>query len=135
MSRRRAAALAALAVAAGLAGCGTETEDLMAVAVTGGPAKVRERIRVTNDGRASCGGELRQIASQTLLDAREAKRDLRPLARRGASFPSSRRDARQYVFRSFDGTVRWTEGAPGPTALGRATLLVLRLERQLCRRG
>jgi hypothetical protein len=135
MSRSRAAAAAALAVAAALAGCGTETEDLMAVAVTGGPAKVRERIRVTNDGRASCGGELRQIPSQTLLDAREVKRDLRPLARRGASFPSSRRDTRQYVFRSFDGTVRWTEGAPGPPALGRATLLALRLERELCRRG
>jgi len=135
MSRRRAAAApVALAVVAWLAGCGTATEDLMAIEVTGGPAHVHERIRVTDDGRASCGGPLHQISSQLLLDARETKRGLRPFARNGASFPSARAGARQYVFRSFDGTVRFTEGAPGPAALGRATLLALRLERELCRR-
>ena len=133
MSGPRAAALAALAAAAVLSGCGTATEDLLAIDVTGGPAHVRERIRVTDDGRASCGGSLRSIPSQTVLDAREAKRALRPLARRGASFLSSRPDARQYVVRSFDGTVRFGEGAPGPRALGRITLLALQLERELCR--
>ena len=133
MSRARAAAAAALALAAALTGCGTATEDLMAVEVTGGPAHVRERLRVTDDGRASCGGQLQQIPSQTLLDAREVKRSLRPLARRGASFTTARRGARQYVFRSFDGTIRWTEGAPGPPSLGSAVLLTLRLERELCR--
>jgi hypothetical protein len=135
MRIRSAAALAALAVAAAVAGCGAATEDLMALDVTGGPASVHERIRVTNDGRGSCGGELRQIPSQMLLDARGVKRALRPLARRGASFASARPGARRYVFRSFDGTVRWTEGAAGPRPLGRATLLALRLERELCRRA
>ena len=135
MSRRRAAAAAApVALVAWLAGCGTATEDLMAIEVTGGPAHVHERIRVTDDGRGSCGGPLHQISSQLLLDARETKRRLRPFARNGASFPSARAGARQYVFRSFDGTVRFTEGASGPAALGRATLLALRLERELCRR-
>ena len=135
MSRRRAAAAAApVALVAWLAGCGTATEDLMAIEVTGGPAHVHERIRVTDDGRASCGGPLHQISSQVLLDARETKRRLRPFARNGASFLSARAGARQYVFRSFDGTVRFTEGASGPAALGRATLLALRLERELCRR-
>jgi hypothetical protein len=124
---------AALAVA--LAGCGAGTEDLMAIEVTGGFAGVHEQLRVTNDGRASCGGDLRAIPNQTLLDARGVKRSLRPLARRGASFTSERPDARHYEFRSFDGTVRWREGAPGPPAIGRATLLALRLERELCRRG
>jgi hypothetical protein len=133
MRRRRAAAVAAVGVAVGLAGCGTTTEDLIAVDVSGGLARVHEHIRVTNDGRASCGGELRQIPSQMLLDAREVKRDLRPLARRGASFPPSRAGTRRYVFRSFDGTVRFAEGAPGPPALARAALITLRLERGLCR--
>ena len=67
-----------------------------------------------------------------LLDAREAKRLLRPYARNGASFLTARRDARQYVVRSFDGTVRFSEGAPGPVALGRVTLLTLHLERAVC---
>ena len=115
-----------------LSGCGTATEDLMAIEVTGGPAHVHERIRVTDDGRASCGGPLRQIPSQLLLNAREAKRLLRPYARNGASFRTARRTLRQYVVRSFDGTVRFSEGAPGPAAPGRVTLLTLRLERVVC---
>ena len=132
-SRRAAGAPAALALVAWLAGCGTATEDLMAIEVSGGPAHVHERIRVTDDGRASCGGPLHQISSQLLLDARETKRQLRPFARNGASFPSARAGTRRYVVRSFDGTVRFAEDAPGPEVLGRATLLTLRLERQLCR--
>jgi len=127
-----AVAAAALLAMAWLTGCGTATEDLMAIDVTGGPANVHERIRVTDDGRASCGGPLRQIPSQLLLDAREAKRLLRPYARNGASFRTARRTVRQYVVRSFDGTVRFSEGAPGPAALGRVTLLTLRLERVVC---
>jgi hypothetical protein len=68
-----------------------------------------------------------------LLDARGVKRALRPLARRGAAFAGARADRSSYVFRSFDGVVRWTEGVRGPRALGRAALLELRLERRLCR--
>jgi hypothetical protein len=136
MTVRLAAAAAAASVLVALpTGCGTATEDLMAIEVTGGPAHVRERIRVTDDGRASCGGALRPISSQMLLDAREVKRELRPSARSGASFTSPRSGARQYLVRSFDGTVRFSEGAPGPPALGRATLLALQLERELCRPG
>ena len=130
---RGVVAAAAVLTVGWLTSCGTATEDLMAIDVTGGPAHVHERIRVTDDGRASCGGPLRQIPSQMLLDAREAKRLLRPYARNGASFLTARRDVRQYVVRSFDGTVRFSEGAPGPVALGRVTLLTLHLERAVCR--
>jgi hypothetical protein len=126
-------ALAAAGVAAALAGCGTATEDLLAFDRSYPVTGVHVRIRVTNDGRGSCGaGPLHQLTSQTLLDARGVKRALRPLARRGASFTQAGSPRRSYVFRSFDGTVRWTEGL-GPRALGRATLLELRLERGLCR--
>jgi hypothetical protein len=131
---RRLAALTAAAAAVALAGCGTATEDLMVIERSYPVTGVHVRIRVTDDGRAACGaGPLHPLPSQTVLDARGVKRALRPLARRGAHFtlPGSRR--RSYVFRSFDGTVRWTEGAGGPQALGRATLLELRLERRLCR--
>src|SRR5919197_33450 len=104
MTRHRlAAAPAALLALAWLAGCGTATEDLMAIEVTGGPSQVHERIRLTDDGRASCGGPLRQISSQLLLDARETKRLLRPYARNGASFLAAGSGRRQYVVRSFDG--------------------------------
>ncbi|HEX8075795.1 MAG TPA: hypothetical protein VF545_12540 [Thermoleophilaceae bacterium] len=135
-ARRAAAAAAALAVAAALAaaGCGSSAGDLIAIEVSGGPARVNERIRVTDDGRAGCGdGRLRALASQQVLDARQVKRALKPLAKRGASYGSHRPGRRRYVARSVDGSVSWTEGAPGPPALARATLLALRLERRLCR--
>ena len=130
------ALVAGLALAAAVVGCGTATTtDLMAIEVTGGPATADRRIRVTDDGRASCGaGELQAVPSQTVLDARGVKRSLRPLAKRGASFRAGVAGGRSYVFRSFDGVVRWTEGADGPPALGRAALFTLRLERLLCRR-
>jgi hypothetical protein len=123
-------AIAAVAGAIALAGCGTAAEDLMAINVTGGRVPTTERIRVTNDGRASCGGPLQPIPSGMLLDAREVKRDLRPLARRGARFPGPGGE-RHYLFRSFDGTVQWTESARRP-ALGHATAFTLRLTRALC---
>lgn len=131
---RLVAGLAAAAAAAvAVAGCGTQTEDLLAFERDYPVTGVHVRIRVTNDGRGSCGaGELQPLTSQALLDAREVKRSLRPLARRGASFTTAGSQRRSYVFRSFDGTVRWTEGR-GPPVLGRATLLELRLERGLCR--
>ncbi|MEA2374651.1 MAG: hypothetical protein QOD53_1114 [Thermoleophilaceae bacterium] len=133
--RRACAAVAAAACALPAAGCGSSSGDLLAIAVSGGPGNARERIRVTDDGRASCGGALRQLQSQQLLDAREIKRKLKPYAKSGESFRSARAGARQYLARSVDGSVSWTEGAPGPAALGAATLFALRLERELCRGG
>ena len=125
---------AGTAAAAFAAGCGGTAGDLMAIEVSGGPVGGKERIRVTDDGRASCnGGSLQPISNQQLLDAREDKRQLKPLAARGATFPSAISGARRYLFRSQDGTVEWAEGARAlPPAIGRTTLLVLRLGRRLC---
>ena len=124
---------AAVACVLAVAGCGAPSGDLLGIEVTGGPAHVRERIRVTDDGQASCnGGALQQLSSQRVLDAREAKRLLKPLAKQGTTYASGPAGARHYLATSFDGSVSWTEGAAGPAALARATLLALQLERQLC---
>lgn len=130
---RLRAVTGAVAILVGLAGCGTGTTDLMSIEVTTTAGGLhRERLRVTDDGRASCGGALREMPSQMLLDARAVKRTMRPLARRGASFLRERRDVAHYLFRSFDGSVRWDVGAAVPPSVGRATLFALRLERQVC---
>jgi hypothetical protein len=131
--RTTIAAAAAAAAVAVLAGCGSGTADLMAVHVTGGFVGEDYELRVTDDGRGSCGGPLRPLPSQTVLDAREVKRDMRPFARRGATLPTAGGDLHHYEFRSFDGVVRWDEGRPLPPAIGRATALTLRLKRALCR--
>ncbi|MEA2387751.1 MAG: hypothetical protein QOG41_524 [Thermoleophilaceae bacterium] len=130
------AAIAAAAAVAVLAGCGTGTADLLSIDVTSeGIAARKDSIRVTDDGRGTCGGPLTALPSQTVLDARGVKRAMRPLARRGASFLKGGVNVRHYEFRSFDGVVRWDEGAAAPPAIGRATLLALRLGRRLCRGG
>jgi hypothetical protein len=118
------------------AGCGGSAGDLLTLQVSGGAANAHERIRVTEDGRASCnGGALRQLGSDEVLDARQVKRLLRPAAKRGESFRAGRQGGRHYLLRSVDGSVSWVEGATAPAALPRATLFALRLERQLCRSG
>ena len=134
--RRGAAALVATLAAALLAtGCGGAAGDLLALEVSGGAGNVHDRLRVTDDGRASCNGRaLVAITNKQLLAAREDKRLLRPYAKRGETFPGAVAGARNFVARSQDGTVTWSEGAPRlPTAIGRTTMLVIELERQLCR--
>ena len=129
----RRAALAVLAAAL-LAGCGGTAGDLVAIEVSGGPVKGTEHIVVLEDGRARCNaGSLHTIANDRLLDAREVERDLEPLAEDGASYPATGADRRHYLARTRDGSVRWTEGAKGaPEVIGKATLLALQLERQVC---
>jgi hypothetical protein len=128
---------AALAAAALLAvGCGGSAGDLLALEVAGGPRGGTDRLVVTDDGRARCdGGELEAIGSAELIEAREIARELTGLANEGRSFPAaSERGRRHYVARVREGTVRWTEAAPGrPEVLPRAELYALRLGRVLCR--
>jgi hypothetical protein len=130
--RRAAAAAAALAWA--LAGCGGTAGDLVAIEVSGGPVKGTEHIVVLEDGRARCNaGPLETIPSDRLLDAREVERDLEPLAEKGASYEAPAAGRRRYLARTRDGAVRWVEGARSvPSVIGKATLLALQLERQVC---
>jgi hypothetical protein len=135
---RPAGLVAAAATAAALAGCGSDTADLMAIRDTasGVAGTTRTEIRVTDDGRGACNrGPLAELPSQMLLDAREAKRDLRPFAKRGANFTVGGPNEREFVVRTFDGTVRWGPRPGLPAAIGRATALALRLERRLCPRA
>lgn len=119
-----------------LAGCGGEAGDLLALEVSGGFEPVSLGITVTDDGRGRCdGGPLKVITGQTLLNARELKRELVPLAEQAREFPAAGADQRQYVIRMREGTVTWAEGAEGlPPALGRAVVLERSLESQLCER-
>jgi hypothetical protein len=125
--------LAALLALAG--GCGGESGDLLAVEITGGPAGGERTIVVTNDGRGRCdGGDLRQISSDRLIDAREVERDLTDLAEDGTDLGGEATgDRRAYVARTQAGTVRWVEAEQGnPTVLPRTELLTLQLGRDLC---
>ena len=129
--------LGSLAVASGLAGCGGESGDLMAIEVTGGVARDRGplEIVVANDGRGSCNGRPTEtIPSELVIEARDLERELADLAEKGARFGERRGPRGAYVVRIKPGTVRWTEGTSDlPPALPRTQLLALRLDRLLCR--
>jgi len=133
---RRAAWLAPLLAAAAVGGCGGEAGDLMAIEITGGPARERPLdIVVASDGRGSCNeGDSEMLPSDLLIEARELERELGDLAEEGANYSSGTERRRAYVVRIKAGTVRWTEGEPGlPEELPRTQLLALRLDRLLCR--
>lgn len=124
--------LPVLAVA--LAGCGGSPGDLLAIDVSGGPAKREQKIVIESNGNATCnGGPSSDIGSAALIDAREIERDLKEQADRAATFESAPRGATQYVVRTKDGTVRWREGARRlPSVLPRAQLFALQQGRRLC---
>jgi hypothetical protein len=69
------------------------------------------RLRVTDDGRASCNGApLVDIASAQLITAREARRDLDKLgSRRLAAGPAS---VFSYRVRTRKTTVAWADDSP-----------------------
>ena len=131
--RRLLPVLAAAALTA--AGCGGSSGDLLAIEVSGGPAKRQQRMVIQTDGRASCnGGSQIDIGSAPLIDAREIERELAELADRAAVYENPRRGTTGYVVRTKDGTVRWQEGTPGlPGVLSRAQLFALQQGRKLCR--
>jgi hypothetical protein len=122
--------------AALLAGCGGSAGDLMALQASGaGQPGAPVSLVITNDGRARCGsGELREISSDELIEARELEREVEELIDAGRRFDARpRRDRRRYVVRVREGALRWVEGAPdNPATLARLELLALRLGRRLC---
>lgn len=132
----RSGLAAALLAALLVAGCGGTAGDLIAIEVSGGPARERGplEIVVADNGRASCNrGEAETLPSDLLIEARELERELGDLAEQGANYPGGGGDQRQYVARTRAGTVRWAEGVRDlPPVLPRAQLLALRLDRLLC---
>jgi hypothetical protein len=132
---RRALTLVAVAAAIAASGCGRDAGDLIAIEISGGPQPGKTTLVVTQDGRGTCNGsELRQIESETLIEARKAERELEPLLEDGAEFPGPEEGRRTYVVRTKAGSVRWVEGTPGlPRELPETARLALQLERELCR--
>jgi hypothetical protein len=123
---KRAAPIVALLA---LAGCGNPGGDLIALEERGAHFT---RLVVTDDGRGSCnGGELKRLASERLLEAREVERGLQELADERTNFPGPG-GGRLFRAQMRGATVTWTERSASEPILPRATLLTLRLRGELC---
>jgi hypothetical protein len=132
--RRALAAPAALICVAALAGCGGAPGDILGLGISGGEQQQAVRMHVEENGRASCNNnQLHQLTSSEILSARNIVRDAKTLAETGASFGNPGSGQRNFQLRTPDGTVNWTEAAPGvPPVLPQAEVLALQMERQLC---
>lgn len=121
------AAVAALAV-----GCGGESGDVLALEVSGGPGGEERRLVITEDGRGRCNGsDLRPLANERLIEARELERELADLPEEERRFADG--GGRSYVARLRDGAVHWSERTPAkPELLARLELLALQAGRELC---
>jgi hypothetical protein len=92
----------------GLTGCGSAAADLFTVTRTAGIPAGNLRLRVTDDGRASCNGApLVDITSAQLITAREARRDLDELGSRRLS--SGRQPVFAYGARTRRTRVTWAD--------------------------
>jgi hypothetical protein len=127
-------AAAAVVCAAVTAGCGGAPGDILGLGISGGPQANAVRMHVEENGRASCNTKpLHQLSSAQILDARNIVRDATDLAKRGATFGTPSSDQRNFQLRTPDGSVSWTEAAPGkPLVLAQAEELALEMERTLC---
>jgi hypothetical protein len=134
MTRALLAATASLVCAAALAGCGGAPGDILGLGISGGQQRQAVRMHVEENGRASCNKRpLHQLPSALTLDARNLVRDAKTLAESGASYGTPGTAQRNFQLRTPDGTVNWTEAAPGmPPVLSDAEELALQMERQLC---
>ena len=131
---RRLAAVAAASAAVLAAGCGGSSGDILGLGMSGGPLRKPVRMHVTEDGRGSCNtGQLHELPSSLVLDARNIVREAKPLTSHAASFGTRTPGRRNFELRTPQGTVTWVEAAPGlPLVLPQAEELALQLQRDLC---
>ena len=117
----------------GLTGCGSAAADLFTVTRTAGIPAGDLRLRITDDGRASCNGApLVDITSSQLITAREARRDLDTLGSRRLA--AGRQSVFSYRVRTRRATVAWADDSPrqGPV-LFRLAKLVRDIAKGPCR--
>jgi hypothetical protein len=134
--RTRAAGLAALAaLAVATAGCGGEAADLFAVTRSGSIPGAALRLRVTDDGRASCNGRaLVEISSDELIRARDAARKLGDPVDHHVVLPPGPGSVLRYRVRTEDGAVAWSDDSRGqPKVFFALAKLVRDVARGPCR--
>jgi hypothetical protein len=129
--------LAPVAVAAAIAltGCGSEAADLFVVTRAGSIPAAALRLRITDDGRASCNGrDLVEISSDELIRARDAARRLEDPARKHLDLGRGAGSVLRYRVRTEDGSVSWSDTSRGqPPVLFALAKLTRDVARGPCR--
>ena len=131
--RRLLAMAAALAAAATLAACGTESHDLFIAERAGSIEGAKLRLRVRDDGMVTCNGAEREMPSKMLILARVLARDLAEPGKRRVSLAAREGSTLRYAFRVEDGVTRFADNSRGqPAVFYRAALLVRQIAQGPC---
>jgi len=97
-----------------LGGCGGEAKDLFVVHRSGTIPGASLDLRITDDGRASCNGRrLVDIASDQLIAAREAERELEEPAKARLRLPAVPGSVLSYRVQTEHGSVTWSDTSRG----------------------
>jgi hypothetical protein len=112
--RRAAPALAAVALAAALAGCGTPAADLFVVQRSGSIPGASLKLLVSDDGTARCNGAKKaDMGDPRLLDARALVTDLEQYAKRDLELVPGPGSVLTYHVRMEAGTVGFSDTSRG----------------------
>ena len=107
------AVLAALPLAALLAGCGTRSPDLFVVDRSGPDTNANVELLVNDGGSVTCNGEEHPLDADRLLKARQLERDLEPQAQLGIQLPKGPGTDLSYTVRMEGGTIAFSDRSAG----------------------
>jgi hypothetical protein len=130
-------ALAALAVAVLLGGCGSPSADLFEV-VRSGPGRASDvRLLVADDGTVRCNRRKPvALGAARLLTARQLARDLDTQAALGLQLPRARGSVLSYRARLEAGTIAFSDRSRGrPRSFDRLVAFTADVARRVCRVG
>jgi hypothetical protein len=129
-------AVATLAAAAVLTGCGESVElpDLFLVQRTGGLPGEKLTVVVNEGGTVHCdNGPARQLSDPQLVLARGITEELQSASAKHLSLPPRPGSVFSYYVRDAEGTLRFADNSAGqPSALHHLAYLVLEVAQKVC---
>jgi hypothetical protein len=132
---RRRAAIAAIAAACLIGGCGgIKAPDLFIVERTGTVPGAQLTLVVNEEGGVRCnGGRTLKLSDPQLVEARAIQEDLHDLASKHATLAAGAGSVLSYYVREESGAVRFSDNSFGqPHVLRQLALFVLQTSRQVC---
>ena len=126
--------LAAVAAAALLlAGCGTETADLLVVERSGELPDARLKLLITDGLRVECDGQEKPLANDKLLDARDLTRRLLPILDENPKLPVPANALLRFRVEGESGTATFADASPNlPPELGELIRLTRQISMESC---
>jgi hypothetical protein len=127
------AAVVALLLGAGVAGCGTPSPDLFVMKRSGTVPGAKLEMLVSDQTARCNGGPIKQLTSAQILEARDILRDLLDVQAGNVAVPKAPpAQIFSFAVTTEKGTLRYPDTAQRPSILPRLTLFVRRVAIDTC---